>query len=464
MTSISRREIIARASELLESWTGFELRETAPGRIAETFEHRASVHGYDSPADYLDALKNLPQTADEPQQLVNLITNGLTAFWRDQPQLSALRSLLNHLHVPGLSTEPIHIWCAGVSTGEEAYTAAMIADEESVPVEVLGTDVNTDFIDTARRGLYSDWSLRRLDATRRDNYLEPVDQNHWRIDDDALNSVRFQNHNVLNPPPPSNHPDSKWDLVLCRNVLIYFSQTARARALRHLAQAATEDGYLMFGSSEQIHLERLGPDAPPLRPIRQGGGFLYRPGKSRTGQTIEPGNWNVDQSPDLPHIPRTDDLSSLEETTSDISESDTVADLLDTVAEHLEAGEHELALACLEAALGYDPFQIECHCLMGTVLQSLGALDQALETFQKALFLEPGHWFAVHRSAAIHQQRGDIDQARRAYRRTLEGLTGGSDVLDKTRVLGHLVGSRTQLRHQARRSAEEFLQIHGTTG
>ncbi len=464
--SFSRRQLISRASDLLEEWTGFALRDTSPQRIAETFGRRARQLGYADPKAYLEALDNLPPTADEPQQLVNVITNGLTAFWRDTPQLSALRSLLHHLEGPAGSVEPIYLWCAGVSTGEEAYTVAMIADEESVDVSILGTDVNTEFIDTARRGIYSDWSLRRLDPSRRHTYLSPVDSNHWSADHAAFDNVRFAHHNVLDTPPRSDHPDGRWDIVLCRNVLIYFSADATSRALQNLADVLAADGYLMFGSSEQIHPERLGPEAPSLRPIRQGGGFLYRPGQSSTGRTIEPGSWNPDDPPDagqLPAIPRSNNLSNLEETTSDVSESDTVVDLLDTTAEHLEDGQLDLALACLEAALGYDPFHIESHCLMGTVLQSQGATKQAVEAFQKALFLEPDHWYAAHRSASIHESRGDAEPARRAHRRTLDGLNKARDPVDNTRVLHRVIGATARVRQQARRSAEEFLRLHGST-
>ncbi len=457
--AVSHREVIARACDLLEQWTGFSLRDTAPQRIAETFRRRARHLGYSDPMAYFEALRDLPPTADEPQQLVNLITNGLTAFWRDEPQLSALQSVLRHLHTP-MTLEPIYVWCAGVSTGEEAYTVAMIADEQQIPVDILGTDINTDFLDTAREGVFSSWSLRRLSAARREQYLAPADDDHWRLDHPAFDAVRFAHHNILASAPPSAHPDGSWDIILCRNVLIYFSDDAMTTALGNLAGALTETGYLMFGSSEQIHPERLGPDAPHLRSIRQGGGFLYRPGGSRTGQTIEPGRWDEDGSSAIAPIPRPHNLSGLEETTSDASENNTVLHLLGTAADHLDDGELERALACLEAALGYDPFQVEGHCLMGSVLSTLGASQQALEAFQRALFLQPHHWFASHRTATIHQARGDVDAARRAFQRTLDDLSRNDDPLDDTIVLRDIIGSPSRVRLQAERQATAFLRLH----
>lgn len=457
--STGDRRIISEACDLMEQWTGFSLRETRPRRIANIFHQRAEQRGFDDPIAYLEVLGDLSPTADEPQRLVNLITNGLTAFWRDAPQLSALRSILNHLHVPS-QIHPIQVWCAGVSTGEEAYTVSMVADEESIPVDVLGTDVNTDFLKTARRGVYSDWSLRRLDPSRRHSYLRPIDGNHWRVDHPSFERVHFQHHNLLESPPASSHPDGRWDIILCRNVLIYFSSTAMTATLRHLAEALSDDGYLMFGSSEQIHPEQLGDDVPNFRPIRKGGGFLYRPGKRRTGQTIEPGSWHVDDDFPTSDPPSATD-ERLDEVTSDVTTSGTVAELIDATAQHLESGDMELALASLEAALGYDPFQVECHCLMGTLLQTLGADTEAIDAFQKALFLEPDHWFAAHRTATIYESHGDTEHARRAHRRTLDGLRTSSSPVQNTRLLNSLVDPTGQLHHQAQRRAEEFLRLHG---
>ena len=456
---LERQQVIRMACELIEKWTGFTLRETTPHRISETFSRRAARLGYDDPRAYLEALRDLPPTAEEPQQLVNLITNGLTAFWRDEPQLSALRSILGHIHATLPTDTPVRVWCAGVSTGEEAYTVAMIADEESIPVDVLGTDVNTDFLDTARRRVYSNWSLRRLSAERQQTYLTPLDANNWKLDHPVFDSVRFDHHNLLQSPPTSGNNDGRWDIVLCRNVLIYFASASTTRALQHLANSLSENGYLMFGSSEQIHPERLGPDAPSLRPIRQGGGFLYRPGPTRTGRTIEPGQWYVDPPEELPRLsaPR----SGLEETTSDVGDNSTVVDLLHTAVNHLNDGDLELAAACLEASLGYDPFRVESHCLMGITLQSLGATHQAQEAFQKALFLEPNHWFASHRTASFLENSGDINAARRAFRNTLESLGRPYDPLDTSHLLRSVVGAVQPLRHHAQRQSEDFLRTHG---
>ncbi len=454
-----RHRVISDACSLLEEWTGFDLRETTPHRIADAFGRRATELGYDHPLAYLRQLRTQAPTDDEPQRLINLITNGLTAFWRDEPQLSALRSILNHLRdVRG--GRPITIWCAGVSTGEEAYTAAIIAHEEGVPVTILGTDINTDTLAAAREGIFSEWSLRRLSEDRRRQFLRRHDKHHFLARHAAFQDLRFQRHNLLASPPSSPAADGTWDVILCRNVLIYFSPDAMERALRRMADSLSPEGYLLFGSSEQISTDRMGPDAPHLRPLRHGAGFVYRPGKTRTGHTIQPGHIAFSAAPagdPIIHAPGPIEPSGLDETTSDAGESGTVNDLLHAGAEHLRQGDLEDALACFEACLGYDPFHVECHCLMGAILQAIGATHQALEAFQKALFLAPRHWFAAHRTAVLHELRHDDDAARLAHKRTLEGLARHADPLDTSFVLRDLLTPVTGLREHAELRAREFL-------
>ncbi|RAL24970.1 hypothetical protein DL240_01805 [Lujinxingia litoralis] len=455
-----RREVITQACELFERWTGFALRGAAPTRIADTFARRAEALGYDDPLTYVEALQDLSSTAAEPQRLVNLITNGLTAFWRDEPQLLALRSILRKLGASATRERPLQIWCAGVSTGEEAYTVAMLASEEQVPADILGTDVNTEFLSVARRGQYGSWSLRRLDETRRRTFLRPLNEHTFEVAHPDLQAVRFDHHNLLHTAPRSRRADMRWDVILCRNVLIYFTPRASTTVVGHLADALAHDGYLMLGSSEQIHVEQLNTQGPRLRPTRHGEGFLYRRHETRPGQTIEPGAWTISEST-LEELlnPPAPDYDGLDEVTSDVGLNDTVVNLLQDAARHITDGELRLAMACLEAATSYDPFVVEGHCLMGEVLAALDSRRAALKAYQKALFLEPYHWVAAWGAARLHEHFGELEAARRAWRQTLEGLAAHPDPLRFALVLPRLIGPMDDARQQAHEQAHRALSV-----
>ncbi|MFW5968298.1 MAG: CheR family methyltransferase, partial [Persicimonas sp.] len=143
---------VSRASALLSEWTGLELRGATPRRVDEFLKTRAQQLGYDSKSAYVDHLQSLEPDDPESQRLINLVTNGLTAFWRDKPQLDALATVLDKLREGRSNDQPVNVWCAGCSSGEEAYTVAMIADRHDVPTYVLGSDLNTEALASARRG------------------------------------------------------------------------------------------------------------------------------------------------------------------------------------------------------------------------------------------------------------------------------------------------------------------------
>jgi chemotaxis protein methyltransferase CheR len=427
---------MARACALLSGWTGLELRGSAPRRVEEFLTMRAEQLGYPSKVAYVDFLATQEPTDPEPQELTNLVTNGLTCFWRDTPQLNALGTVFKKLRDSRVAdgqprTQPINVWCAGCSTGEEAYTVAMIGADQDVPVHVLGSDINTESLRHAHEAVYGEWSLRRTDQAHRERYFNPVAGGRWAISEELSESVEFERHNILSPAPipPGG---GKWDVILCRNVLIYFSDEAMKTVLRLFSDAVDADGYLLLGSSEQLHTGNLAESLVPFRAARQGGGFVYRLRATPPGHTVGFSLRQLQRDPDPIPVPPTLDLNyrpTLEEETSDISFDTTsheaAGNLLQTAIDHLANQRLEAALACCEATASYDPFVPENYCLMAYMLSREGAYPQALATYRKALFLEPFNWIAAVESARIYMRLQDATRARRSIRQALEGLRTG---------------------------------------
>lgn len=430
----SKRASVTQACALLSTWTGMELRGSAPRRVGEFLSMRAEQLGYASTMDYVAFLKTQSPTSEEPQQLTNLVTNGLTCFWRDTPQLNALGTVFAELgkaRAEAGSQQPINVWCAGCSTGEEAYTVAMIGVDQGVPIHVLGTDINSESLNHAHRGVYGDWSLRRTDPVHHARYFEQTADGQWAITQSLSEHVEFKLHNILSlaPFPPGG---GKWDVILCRNVLIYFSDGAMQTVLRLFAERINPDGYLLLGSSEQLHTGNLAEELVPFRAARQGGGFVYRlrvtPPGSTVGFALRKPEPTQPLALKLPAAAPSY-LSSLEEVTSDIgfqpSSQAAAEHLLENAIGHLEKGRMEAALACCEASASYDPFVPENYCLMAYMLGQEGAFSQALATYRKTLFLEPFNWVAALESARIYMRIQDPTRARRALRQALEGLHSG---------------------------------------
>jgi chemotaxis protein methyltransferase CheR len=197
-------------------------------------------------------------------QVVEALLNNETYFFRDRAPFDLLaRHALPELAKRREKTKRIRIWSAGCSTGQEVYSLAMLFAEEPAAwhgwtVDILGSDVSSTCIDRARHGAYSQFEVQRgLAIGQMIKWFEEC-ADGWRAVETLRKPVRFQVHNLLEPPP---HPGG-FDIVLCRNVLLYLSPDKKALAFERLAAALAEDGWLMLGAGETVigQSSKLGAD------------------------------------------------------------------------------------------------------------------------------------------------------------------------------------------------------------
>lgn len=191
-------------------------------------------------ADYMALVA---EPGAEQSKLIDAITVQYTLFYRDTEQLDTVARLISEM--PG---GPVHVWVAGCATGEEAYTIAMIGHRVGREVSVLATDINEVALVSARRGVYSAFAVRDVPPRER-RWLTERD-GMFTIDPRLRASISFVRHNLVDPPPVP--PRGGWDLVICRNVLIYFSELERDRLLQRFARSVREGGTLVVGASEVV--------------------------------------------------------------------------------------------------------------------------------------------------------------------------------------------------------------------
>jgi len=153
-----------------------------------------------------------------------------------------------------LGKVPIRIWCAGCSTGQEVYSITFILDglnlaENEYDIYVLGTDISNAAISKASYGVYTNFELSRgLQSDLMQTYFTRINDNTWKIKDKYRWMVSFKTHNIFNRIPTQK----KFDIILCRNVGIYFSQQDRKRLYRIIRSQIADDGYLLIGSTESL--------------------------------------------------------------------------------------------------------------------------------------------------------------------------------------------------------------------
>jgi chemotaxis protein methyltransferase CheR len=248
---------------LLEARTGQQLTMNRRWRIETALSALLRERGIST----LDELITILVMGKEPalsNQVVEALLNNETYFFRDRAPFDLLaRHALPQLATKRDSTRRIRIWSAGCSTGQEVYSLAMLFAEDQAKwsgwtIDVLGTDVSSNVVDRARGGSYSQFEVQRgLGINQTIRWFEECEDG-WRAIEQLRRSVRFQVHNLLESPP---HP-GEFDIVLCRNVLLYLTGDKRRMAFDRIASAIAADGWLMLGAGETVigQTERFGAD------------------------------------------------------------------------------------------------------------------------------------------------------------------------------------------------------------
>jgi chemotaxis protein methyltransferase CheR len=238
---------------LLEARTGQKLTEDRRWRIAPALAGLFRDRGISSNQD-LVVLLTQPDESSLAQDVVEALLNNETYFFRDRQIFDHLAtSVLSGLAAKRAAERKLSIWCVGCSTGQETLSVAMTFLEQKGrwdgwTIEIVGTDVSASAVDFARNATNSNFQIQRgLGVGQMLGFFTETPEG-WRARDNLRQVVRYEVHNVLHPAP---YP-GQFDLILCRNVLIYFDGPVRARAFSRLAEALAPDGRLLLGGGETV--------------------------------------------------------------------------------------------------------------------------------------------------------------------------------------------------------------------
>ena len=238
---------------LLEARTGQQLTLNRRWRLETALNHLLRERGIAS----IDELITILVMGKEPNlasRVVEALLNNETYFFRDRSPFDLLgRAALPLLAQRRAATKRIRIWSAGCSTGQEVYSLAMLFAEEPMKwlgwtIDIVGTDVSDSVIQRARSGVYSQFEVQRgLGIAQMIKWFEETPEG-WRAVEGLRKTVRFQVHNLLEAPPQPGG----FDVILCRNVLLYLNSEMRERAFDRMASAMAPDGWLMLGAGETV--------------------------------------------------------------------------------------------------------------------------------------------------------------------------------------------------------------------
>jgi chemotaxis protein methyltransferase CheR len=265
--------------QLISSKIGLQVRPQDRTTLSQKILTRVKALKLALPEKYYQLLNDQSlESQNEWRQLVLLLTTNESYFMRDKGQFSLLEKVI----LPELIEQKIklkktlgiqptlRIWSAGCSTGEEPYSLAillkqLISDWSEWKILVLGSDINEVALEKAKRGIYSEWSFRLVDSQVQSKYFKQH-KNGWEIDVNLQNSVDFKSVNLVSDNFPNLYNNIyNMDLIVCRNVFVYFEAQYISIALKKFAQTLKPGGYLMTGHAE-LHGQTAGEFKPKIFP------------------------------------------------------------------------------------------------------------------------------------------------------------------------------------------------------
>lgn len=244
---------IRRLCEFLYRRTGMIFGESKRYYIERRVAERIAATGVRSFPAYF---AHVEIDDGEVEQLINIFTVNETYFYREEHQLQCLsRTLLPSIVQQRKPGDLVRIWSVPCSTGEEPYSIAIWLLEnwpivDAYHIEIVGSDIDTQVLQEAQTGDYGDRALSRLPPDVVERYFEPPRDGHRRIIEDLRESVKFTVANLVDPA--SVAAQGGFDIVFCRNVLIYFDDASRLLAANNLYDSLHPGGYICLGHTESM--------------------------------------------------------------------------------------------------------------------------------------------------------------------------------------------------------------------
>jgi len=427
---------------LLYRAAGLAFDDSRRESLAYSVHERMRAAGCTDVASYL-ALVGGEGGAHERQALLDEVTIPETHFFRNPPQIRALRKyVLPELLKQAAGRRRLRIWSAGCSTGEEPYTIAMLV-RELLPasagwdVKIIATDVSTRALASARRARYQERSFVMTDPVDLQRFFVlDADSGSYEVRQEVRELVEFRHHNLVTEQPPAD--PGELDLVLCRNVTIYFDRDTTKSLMQRLHKSLRDGGYLFLG-----HAETLWQITDAFSLVSLGDAFVYRrpaPGSER--RAVLPDRRTEDE----PRPTRADRRRSVEDRRrlapgrwrprlavpatpppAPVAPPP-VADPLAAVTAAVEAGRYAEAADLAAEVTTADPLRAKAYYLHGLALTNLGQDADAMVVLRKAVYLAPQDGYAHFLLAGALERRGEQVAAARSYRAAANTL--GSRPLD----------------------------------
>lgn len=452
---------LAQLAEFVASHMGLHFPPERAADLQRGMQAAAREFGFQDAGECAQWLLSAPLTREQEEILAGNLTVGETYFLRERGVFAMIEEqvLPELIRTRRGGEQRLRLWSAACCSGEEPYSLAisvrrMLPDLANWQVTILASDINPRFLRRAARGVFGEWSFRDTPPGFKERHFTRTEDGRWEIQPEIRRMVDFFQLNLAKDAYPSllNNTNAV-DLILCRNVLIYFAPEPFARVIKNLARCLTEGGWLVLGPNEvsQAALPDLAPVRFPGTVFHRKDSSSPRPAELRFPRWEEEGQRRDFSTPpvatffapDIPVVPEPASVAPLPMETvpspgepallpvyeqavtlfdqgryadaaallaGDSTEPRVLALLVRAKANQGRLAE---ALAGCDRLIAADKLNAEGHYLRATVLQELGELTAAVSAFKRALYLDqdfvPAH-FALGHLARAQGRRAEADR------------------------------------------------------
>ena len=416
---------LSEIETLLKRTMGLDASTIGTSTVKRAVRQRLELRGTDDLREYWKCLQSSEQ---ELQELIETVVVPETWFFRDKEAFDALSRLVNE---EWLSTHPkgtLRVLSVPCSTGEEPYTMAMALLDAGLPAERLqidAMDISARVIKTAHRAVYRPNSFRGSNLGFRDRYFEPVEHGH-HLCESVRQRVRFRQGNLLNPDGLGGH--GLYDVIFCRNLLIYFDRPTQDRVIRVLERQLAPKGFLFVGAAETgivLNHDFVSVKIPFAFAFRRAGS---RPVATERANHLQ---WEERDRKRRNHLlppPRAAARPSLTKAPAAKLSGPKLSELrpnpvlaatgtLEAAAKLADQGKLAEAAAMCQTHLKEKGPSAEVFSLLGLIRDAAASPDEACQYYRKALYLEPNHYETLVHLALLLEKLGDAPGAQALHNR-----------------------------------------------
>ncbi|HEY1922078.1 MAG TPA: CheR family methyltransferase [Tepidisphaeraceae bacterium] len=459
--------LLSRMSEFVSQAMGWDYPPPRHADLRRGIASAARELGLESAAEFAHQCLAGAASKSEMDRLASHLTVGETYFLRES---KAFENLATDV-LPKLATRlnwELRIWSAGCCTGEEPYSIAILL-REFLPdwrrwkIAILATDINQKFLRKAEAGIFGEWSFRGAPAWLKARYFHAPSEGRFEILPEIAETVRFAQLNLAADDYSSVLGDfGPMDVILCRNVLMYFRPTEAQKVIDKLYRAQSEGGWLIAGASELSHTL-----FSPYLSVNQNGSFLYQKrcdGSPMATREIvpvmaePPHQEAIEFETQFVFSPKPEAASVVSIEPPDLEpEQEPEFEALSIEARSFaDQGNLTAALGCCDRWIAADKLNPASHYLRSVVLQEQGALLEAAQSLRRALYLDPDHVLAHFAMGNLARSQNQHLESRRHLSNALRllktvsphAVLPESDGVTAAR-LAEIIGSLTQAEVEA---------------